>query len=92
MHNLLQADLFSTPVRMKVKLPNGMVRYFSGSYLGLTLTVIGLTIWFGYFIILWNDMINEKLDKKYMTETLNEKFLDLSMKDSNFLPFISYSL
>ena len=85
---LLLCDLFAQPVRFKTKFLTGGIRYFYGSWFGLTLSFSSILILFSYLGYISQEMFENKLDKIEANEILNEKFLTLSMKDFNFLPSI----
>jgi len=90
MNKVFFADLFSQPIRLKTKDHNGLMTHHYGTCFGLTLTVIGISIWGGYFVHLWQEMNQGNLDTIVINEITNDlQFSEILIKDYHFMPSIN---
>ena len=72
-HKVSLFDMFAQPIRMKTRRADGAMTYYYGSWLGIALTFLGLSILFGYLAFLSLEMFSHKLDTTNVTEHLYEK-------------------
>ena len=94
LHKVSLVDLFAQPIRLKTRHTDGTMSYYYGSWFGIALTFLGLSILFGYLAFLTLEMYQNKLDTTNLTElrTSQNNVNLLKMKEFNFMPSIEMHL